>query len=128
MIERARLRPSPPVLLEMNAATKSSLIESPWFWAHLFSIFCLVVLMVAAPKIKALTAARVRNAAMRRSVYGRAATGEKVQETVPHSETDSGTMLPVFYLIFGVTAIVTWVQVWRTVLRKTFEGASDGDR
>jgi len=98
----------------MNASENQTLAESPWFWVHVFSVFTIIVLMLSANKIESLSSARARNAAMRRSVYYRS------DDSSATGEIDSprnNWLLPSFYLFFGTTAIVSWIQVWRTVLR-----------
>ncbi len=55
----------------MSPSTPPHLVHSPWFWVHLFAIFCLAVLMVRGDKIVALRSQRAANAQMRARVAGR---------------------------------------------------------
>ena len=98
----------------MSPSTPPHLVHSPWFWVHLFAIFCLAVLMVRGDKIVALRSQRAANAQMRARVAGRT-TGEAA--TTGELDERERLWLMGAYGFFTAIAIVSWWQVWRRVLR-----------
>ncbi len=94
------------------------LAQSPWFWIHLFAIFCLAILTVRGDKIVALRSQRAGNAQMRAAVADHAGTSR--QGPVLNAETRARkeqTRITIAYAFFSLIAIGAWWQVWRTVLR-----------
>ena len=98
----------------MSPSTPPHLVHSPWFWVHLFAIFCLAVLMVRGDKIVALRSQRAANAQMRARVAGR-----ETADTGSAGELDDRERLWLIgaYGFFTFVAVASWWQVWRRVLR-----------
>ncbi len=91
------------------------LAQSPWFWVHLFAVFCLAVLMLRGDKIVALRTQRARNAQMRAQVSGRTPASRSIDSTVL-ADSERQRLIAA-YAFFGLVALGAWWQVWRTVLR-----------
>lgn len=99
----------------MAPATHPRLAQSPWFWVHLFAVFCLAVLMLRGDKIVALRSQRARNAQMRAQVAERTAAPRSIDSTAL-ADLERRRLIAA-YAFFGLVAVGSWWHVWRTVLR-----------
>ena len=100
-----------------------SLSQSPWFWVHIFAIFCLAMLMINGNKVVALRTQRAQNAQMRAM-----ASGKPVSADLPNARQERRGVA-IGYWFFGAVAMVSWWQVWRLVLHprlKTVLGNETG--
>jgi len=95
-------------------ATRSSITDSPWFWAYLFATAALIALALIGPKFAA------RQAQIEREFQGRQRATQQAQGHEPSGELSNAektliTLRPLFLGLAAVTA-AAWIVFWRSRL------------
>ena len=98
-----------------------SLVDSPWFWAYLFSTAALVALALVGPKFGA------RQAQIEREYQGRTRAAQNLNGTDPNLPMSSAaqTIVTLRPLFLGLAALTTvaWVAFWWTRREQTHSQA-----
>ena len=88
------------------------MIDSPWFWAYLFTTAALIALALIGPKFAA------RQAQIEREFQGRQRAAQNIQGQEPTGtlSTAERTLVSLRPLFFGLAVITTvvWIIFWRT--------------
>ncbi|MCA9178366.1 MAG: hypothetical protein KDB14_28090 [Planctomycetales bacterium] len=98
----------------MNTAAQqrgSSLMDSPWYWMHLFCVAALIGLVLVGPRFAA------RQAGVERKFQGRQRASlnraGKAPDTPLSSEDNLHVKLGPLYGLFASGATLSWWMVWR---------------
>jgi len=95
----------------MHAASRS-MIDSPWFWAYLFTTTALIGLALIGPKFAA------RQSQIEREFQGRQRAAQNIQGQEPSGDlsTAEKTLISLRPLCFGLAAVTTvaWIVFYRT--------------
>jgi hypothetical protein len=96
---------------ELPPAERKSVLDSPWYWAYLFTAAALAALFLAGPRYAARQAQLERNyQARQRGVQHR------VGETPSTPLSDSSrTIIPLWplFAILSTVLVMTWWGLWR---------------
>jgi len=99
--------------MDSVAPPRPSIMESPWFWVHLFAAGALVALFLINNKADVVQAQRDDNFARRQHSLELQAG----QSTAADSGGTRFVTFTPFYALFGAAAAISWVMLWRQRLR-----------
>jgi hypothetical protein len=93
-----------------DSASRTSMTDSPWFWAYLFGTGALIALALAAPKFGDRQSQEERRLQGRERAAQQAAGVETTGELSTPGETQV-TLRPLFLALAAITSLA-WLVFW----------------
>lgn len=111
----------------MTQATpiRERLMDSPWYWVHLFCVASLVGLVLVAPKFAQ------RQSMVERKFQGRQRAslqrnGKAAETSLSMPDSRHVVLLPL-YIVLGLGAAGSWIRLWHSRYRSVPNAALEQD-